>query len=206
MASSTVLAIQRRQSNEDFLLFTKLLVATLPAVIVGVIAYEWIGTEGRQLGFIAANTILFALLLWLADSRKPKSQQSQHLSSTLSYPIALLIGMAQALALMPGVSRAGVTMTAALFLGLDRSNSATFSFLLAIPVIIAAFTLTSYDLLQSPGVEINVAQFTIGFVVAAISAYLCIDAFLRFIERIGMLPFVIYRLALGIVLALFLWL
>jgi undecaprenyl-diphosphatase len=109
------------------------------------------------------------------------------------------IGLAQALALIPGTSRSGITMTAGLALGLTRSAAARFSFLLSVPLIIMAGGYETLKLLQQPE-PVAWVDLVLGTGVAAASAYLCIHLFLRLIERIGMLPFVIYRLVLGGVL------
>lgn len=206
LASASLEAIKTRQTSEDFNLLLKLIVATLPAIVVGFLAFDWFETEARRLNLITVNTIVFALFLWFADRHSRKRTAESGNLETLTFPIALLIGLAQTIALMPGVSRAGITMTAALLLGLSRTHAATFSFLLSIPIIVAAFSLTSYQLFQAPDVEFNVIQMVVGFSVAAVSAYLCIDIFLRVIEKIGMLPFVIYRIVLGIFLGVLLWL
>jgi undecaprenyl-diphosphatase len=116
---------------------------------------------------------------------------------------AMLVGFAQALALIPGVSRSGVTMTAGLALGLTREAAARFSFLLAVPIIVLAGALETRELLTTPA-TVDWATMGAGVLVAALCAFACIHLFLRLVERVGMLPFVIYRLALGIVLLLFL--
>ena len=112
---------------------------------------------------------------------------------------ALLIGLAQALALIPGTSRSGITMTAGLLLGLNREASARFSFLLSIPVIVLAGGLEIVGLAGSPG-PVDWGALLMGAVLSGISAYLCIHFFLVFIKRIGMQPFVVYRLVLGVAL------
>jgi undecaprenyl-diphosphatase len=113
--------------------------------------------------------------------------------------IALLIGLAQVLALVPGTSRSGITMTAGLFLGLSRETAARFSFLIAMPAIAGAAIFETVELLQSP-MPVPWLLLAIGLAVAAVSAYFCIRLFLGVIERIGMLPFMLYRLALSAVL------
>ena len=109
---------------------------------------------------------------------------------------AILIGLAQALAIIPGTSRSGITITAGLMLGLTREAASRFSFLLSIPIIIAATTLILYELITST-VAVEWSVLLGGTMVAGLSAYYCIHYFLAFINRIGMVPFVIYRLALG---------
>jgi undecaprenyl-diphosphatase len=113
---------------------------------------------------------------------------------------AMAVGLAQALALIPGTSRSGITITAGLMLGYSRREAARFSFLLSIPVIALAGGLKIRDLIAEPQIRIGISELAIGYILSALSAYVCIHYFLRFIERTGMLPFVIYRLALGAVL------
>ena len=115
---------------------------------------------------------------------------------------ALIIGIAQALALVPGTSRAGISMTAALMLGSDRQAAARFSFLLSVPVILAAGVFTGLELVTASS-PVKWLVFGTGVLVAAVSSWLVIGLFLRWVERMGMLPFALYRLALGAFI--FLW-
>jgi len=183
----------RGESSDDGELALNLLIASLPILPVGFFARFLVEEELRSLEVIAATTILFALALWYAD-------RQQHTgSSTLTPGRALLIGIAQCLALIPGTSRSGVTMTAALLIGFSRTEAARISFLISIPTILGAATLKLVDLAMDlvPTDWLDVA---IGSLVAGISAYLCIKLLLSVIERIGFLPFVIYRLILGMAL------
>ena len=117
--------------------------------------------------------------------------------------IGARIGLAQALALIPGTSRSGITITAALALGYRREDAARFSFLLSIPVILGAGLLKTKDLIEQQ-IAVDWAMMALGVVVSAVTAYLTIVFFIRLLERIGMLPFVVYRLILGV--ALLAWL
>ncbi|MEL6199538.1 MAG: undecaprenyl-diphosphate phosphatase, partial [Pseudomonadota bacterium] len=112
---------------------------------------------------------------------------------------AIIIGVAQILALVPGTSRSGITMTAGFALNFTPQAAARFSFLLSIPVIVLAGGLTTLDLLQAPG-AVDWQALVVGTALSAIVAYLTIAFFLRFISRIGMLPFMLYRLALAAVI------
>jgi undecaprenyl-diphosphatase len=116
----------------------------------------------------------------------------------------LLIGLAQAMAPVPGVSRSGVTITAALLLGMNRQASARFSFLLSIPIIASAGALKVWEL-SSSGLAVDWWTLGLGAVVSGITAYLCIAVFLRLLDRVGLMPFVYYRIVLAAVLFL-LWL
>ena len=118
---------------------------------------------------------------------------------SLTMPMALMVGIAQALAPVPGVSRSGVTITVALLLDMDRQSAARFSFLLSIPVIASAGLLKLWELLQNDTL-VDWTALAIGAVVSGITAYLCIAVFLRFLDRVGLMPFVYYRLLLAAVL------
>ena len=174
------------------------LIATAPVGAVGLLLHDAIAAHFRTPQVIAVATILFALVLWWADAR---GRRTRALDS-LSLSDAFLIGCAQALALIPGTSRSGVTMTAALAIGLTRQAAARFSFLLSIPVIVLAGGL---EIVQLSGEVEPQPWRELGYVVllAGFSAYVCISAFLQFVERIGMLPFVLYRIGLGLALWLY---
>ena len=175
-----------------------ILYTTLPGIVAGVLINETFTVWLRQPLVIAAATVGFALVLLVADIRGSKHRGM----GDVDWRDALIIGVAQAFALVPGTSRSGVTITAALVLGLDRRSAARFSFLVAIPIILAAGILKAFDLVVvADSVKWDI--FVFGIFVAAGSAWFVIALFLRFIERIGMLPFVLYRLVLGGLL--FLW-
>ena len=171
------------------------IMGTIPAVIAGLIFKDIIEVELRSPWVIAIATIFFALLLWVADLNKSKIRNENQ----LKWSDVLTIGCFQALALIPGTSRSGITMTAGLMLGLTRQAAARFSFLLSIPIISASASLQIYELLQTSQ-SIDWFALLLSVVLSALSAGLCIHLFLGLIEKIGMLPFVIYRMLLGIVL------
>jgi undecaprenyl-diphosphatase len=189
---------QRRQLSSDARLAWFVLLGTLPAALAGLLLHDVVETWLRSPLVIALATIGFGLLLWVADWRG-RQQRSE---TGLRLVDVVWIGLAQAVALIPGTSRSGITMTAGLALGLTRSAAARFSFLLSVPVIVLAGGYETLQLLEQAG-PVAWDTLLLGTAVAAVSAYLCIHFFLRLIERIGMLPFVIYRLLLGGVL---LWL
>jgi len=168
-----------------------LVVAVFPILVAGFFLRDSIDLKLRNSEVIAYATILFGLLLYLAQLNKGKEDVD-----FLSLPRAFVIGLFQCLALIPGTSRSGITITAGLFLGLSATAASRFSFLLAIPTIgaIALVELVRFSFLDlsQNGIELLIAT-TISFLVA----YISIDLFLRLIERIGFTPFVIYRLLLG---------
>jgi undecaprenyl-diphosphatase len=137
----------------------------------------------------------YAVLMVLADRYGRKSREI----ASVQIKDAVLIGVAQALALVPGTSRSGVTISAAMALGFERQDAARFSFLLAVPVILLATLYSLYGLL-SEGIDVAWGQIAIGVTVSAIVAYLSIEFFMRFVSRIGLLPFAIYRLVLAAVI------
>lgn len=192
--------LKERQMNREGYLAWMILMATLPVCLAGLLFAELIATQLRSIAVISATTIGFALLLAYADKRHKPSQSLKQIT-VLS---AIIIGCAQALALIPGTSRSGITITAALLLGFSRDDAARFSFLLSIPVILLSGAHESAKLL---GDEIeNLHLMALAVLVSAVSAYLCIHFFLSFINRIGMMPFVYYRLALGTVLIILVFL
>ena len=164
-------------------------------MIAGYLFKGTIETELRSPWVIAIATIAFGLLLWVAD----KVGSRRRNETQLGLSDVLIIGCFQAIALIPGTSRSGITMTAGLFLGMSRRAAARFSFLLSMPLILASGVLQTRDLLQS-SVAIDWFALLLAVVLSALSAGLCIHLFLKLIERMGMLPFVIYRLILGFVL------
>ncbi len=185
-------SIVNRQMSADARLAWLVVLGTIPAALTGLLLDDVIETHLRSPLVIALTTIGFGVLLGVADQRGRQARRED----SLSVMDVVWIGLAQALALIPGTSRSGVTMTAALALGLTRTAAARFSFLLSIPVILMAGSYKTLQLAQQTG-PVDWGSILLGTLVAAVSAYLCIHFFLRLIERIGMLPFVVYRLLLG---------
>lgn len=185
---------QRRLVGEAGLAWAVLL-GTIPVGLAGLAFKDVVETTLRDPHVLAWALIGFGLLLWVAD-RWGRRQRSEH---QLTWRDVAVIGCAQALALIPGTSRSGITMTAGLAVGWTREAAARFSFLLAIPVIVLAGGLDAVDIAQGH-VRQPLDVLAIAFAASAVSAYLCIRAFLAWIARIGMTPFVIYRVALGLLL------
>lgn len=146
---------------------------------------------------IAVATIGFALLLWWFDRTGLRQREME----SLSWRDAVIIGAAQILALMPGTSRSGITITAGLALGLTRTAAARFSFLMAIPVIVVVGGWQTTQLIASAA-PVNWVLLLFAAMVAGVAAFACIHWFFGLLERFGMLPFVIYRLVLGAFLLL----
>lgn len=194
-----LLSLHSGKSSADSKLAWLLLIATLPAGITGLLFSDVIELYARSVIIAAVASIIFALLLLWSD-RVGKYRKELF---DLNWKQALFIGIAQTLALIPGTSRSGVTMTAALFCNLNRQTAARFSFLLAIPIIVGSGLLKFIEVLNSDaGVGVAGHWQTLMYAagISALVAFSCIHFFLRLIESIGFLPFVIYRIVLGCVL------
>lgn len=185
------------KKTEEGNLAWMIILATLPVIFVGFLIKDWVEVFLRSGYVIATTTIVFGVLLYWAD----KVSQKQITPVTITWQKALIIGLSQVAALIPGTSRSGVTMTAALFLGISRENAARFSFLLSIPTILGAGTLLTLDLVNTED-AVNWRELLFGFVLSFVSAYICIALFIKWIGNLGMTPFVIYRLLLGVAIFL----
>lgn len=169
-------------------------IGTIPAGIAGLLCKSWIENSVRPHAVIviACTTIVFGLLLGYASGKFRNRTEYD-----ITWRDAILIGCAQILALIPGTSRSGITMTAGLLLGLSRQAAAKFSFYMSIPVILSAGGLEVVHLLHTP-TTVLWQQLLVGIMIASISAFCCIHLLLKLLVRFGLMPFVIYRLALGI--------
>lgn len=169
--------------------------ATVPVAIAGFFISGVVETHLRSPFVIAATAIIFGTLLWLADA----FGRSNRTMDSLTWKDVMLIGMAQVLALVPGTSRSGITMTAGMLLGMDREAASRFSFLLSIPAISLAGAYGVYKLLSSPA-DVDWLAVLIVTLVSAVTAVLTIHYFLKFLKKMGMLPYAIYRVLLGLFL------
>ena len=187
---------ERRVVDQPSRLALGILIGTVPAAIAGLAFAEWIEVNLRSPKVVVVTLAFYGIVMALAD----RLARDDRAVGDVTLRDALIIGVAQALALIPGTSRSGVTITAGRLLGLGRAEAARFSFLLSTPVIVLA---TGHALLSTLTGEQNVAwlQFGVSALVSAAVAYVCIDLMMRFVSRIGLLPFAIYRLLLaGVVL------
>ncbi|GAA0790814.1 undecaprenyl-diphosphate phosphatase [Marinobacterium sediminicola] len=184
-------------ADADGLLAWLVILATLPSLVAGFMFGWLVDHYGRSILVIAATTLIFGVLLGWADMKRTERRTSEG----LGLREAGFIGLAQALALIPGTSRSGITITAALMLGFDRQTAARFSFLLSIPVILGAGSLKGIELYQE-GNGTHWLQVGVGTLIAGFSALACIHLFLKWLDRVGMKPFVVYRLLLGVLLLL----
>ena len=200
MLCAWILSVRGRGATADSLLAWWVILGTLPTIAVGFLFQNGIENVMRAPWIVAAASIFFGLLLLFAD-RIGERQRDEY---SLTFKDVLIIGCSQVLALIPGTSRSGITITAGLFLGLSRQAAARFSFLLAMPVIFASGVLQSFRMFTEVS-PIGWAELALGIVVSAIAAGLCIHYFLRLVDSIGMLPFVIYRVLLGVLILVILY-
>jgi undecaprenyl-diphosphatase len=172
-----------------------IILGTIPVVIAGFALRDRIAEFLRDDAVIAWTTIGFGMLLYVADRSGMTLRRLPHMRAS----DALVVGFMQILALVPGTSRSGITMTAARFLGYERRDAARFSLLLAIPAILGAGTLAGADLYESGNLRLGMdALVAAGF--AFIAALAAIALMMRWLQRASFTPFVVYRLLLGALL------
>jgi len=188
------LAERRLEGNHNGALAWMALAATIPVAVAGVLAHDLVAGPLRNLEIIGWSSIVWGLVLWAAD-RRPGNKEI----GRIGWKEAVFVGLAQAVALIPGTSRSGITMTAGLFAGLSRTAAARFSFLLAIIVGALAGGKEGLDMIGAGEATPWGAVFA-GGAVAFISAYLAIHYFLKLISRSSMVSFVAYRVILGVVI------
>ena len=189
---------QRRFIGQGQLAFF-LIIGTLPAAVTGLLLLDLIDTLLRSVHIIFFTTLIFGLVLGWADWR-PNPQREL---STLIWRDAILVGLAQAVSLIPGISRSGATITAGLLLGLSREAASRFSFLLAIPITALAASAKLLEVATDEG-SVDWIAFLVGGVTSFVMALTAIHFFLKWLNRFGMWPYVIYRVALAGVIYLIL--
>ena len=172
-----------------------LLVASVPVLVVGFLVSTVMQDLTRNIEVIGWATLLFGILLGFSDRMGMTLNRFQH----MRYFDALLIGLAQILALIPGASRAGVTITAARFLGYERASAARFSLLLAIPAILGASVLKGLDIFLSNNVNLGI-DFLIAASISFCAALASISIMMKWLNRAGFMPFVVYRIIMGALL------
>jgi len=191
--SAIALLRTRKADTEDKRRFLYLVVATIPAAIGGILLEDYAETTFRSPALMAVTLMVMGVVLWAVDRYAVKDRAL----SSLGLRDAVVIGLAQVLALVPGVSRSGSTMTAGRALGFDRQSAAVFSFLMSMPVTAAAAVLKVPDLLRTEGIT---ATLVAGVISAGLSSWLAIAVLLRYVSRHSFGVFAVYRLALGVVI------
>jgi len=190
----------KRKLNQDSVLALNLIIATPPALLAG--AFLALGGYDqllRKAWIIATASIVFGIILWWADVKFSRERKVEE----LSWKGAFAMGLAQALAFIPGTSRSGITMTAARMMHFSRVEAARFSMLMSVPIISASglYALLKLSRAEEPG---NLSAGLIVAVLSFFSAYIAIAFFMKLVSRIGMFPFMVYRVFLGIIIFAFL--
>jgi len=191
-------SVSTRKMQGDSFLAWGVLLGTIPVGLAGLFFNDFVEINLRSFHVVAYATILFGILLGLSDIVHRARDINREL---IRGSDILIIGCFQALALIPGTSRAGITITAALLIGLSRKLSIKFAFLLSIPVISLATIMKLFELTNEPQ-QVNWLFLLLGFAIAFLTSYFTIVFFIRLVERIGFLPFVVYRIFLGALLFL----
>jgi len=185
-------------------IYFKLLAAFIPTAIVGLLAYDYIKAYLFNPIVVSVSLILGGIVLIFIDKKVVNSESDLVEVEDLSYKNAFFIGLFQCLSMVPGTSRAAATIIGGVFNGLDKKQAMEFSFLLAVPTMIAA---TGYDLLKSDLTMTNeqISFMGIGLVVAFITAWIAVKLFLKYVSNHGFMAFGYYRIALGILFLIFMW-
>ncbi|MBP9145307.1 MAG: undecaprenyl-diphosphate phosphatase [Thermoanaerobaculia bacterium] len=193
-----------RAVNPDARMVWLLAWATIPAGLAGLLVKGWISSYGRDPRLIAATAIGYGALLLYADRRSSRLGAGRALEE-FGMRAAMLVGCAQALALVPGTSRSGITITAALLLGFARPAAARFSFLLAIPIGLLLAAKQIFDVARGLPIGVPPGALVIGIAVSALAGYAVIAFLLGWVRQRSLAPFAWYRLALGVVLLVVFW-
>ena len=190
------LLLFKREVTPEGRLAIYIALATIPAIAFGLVLEKLNMPDlERNVAVVAWNTILYAILMLIADMWRPQNKSM----ADMTLPAALFIGAAQALALIPGTSRSGVTITAGRFLGFTRPDAARFSFLLGIPAIAGAGLFEVKDAVHHLGAD-AVTPLCVGIAVAAITGYASISWLVRFLSTHRLTGFAAYRVALALLL------
>ncbi len=191
----------KRKEKIETNLAVKIGVATMPVVVVGLFISGAYLDAIRTIEIVAMNLIFWGVVLWVADWYASKTKKLVEKVEKTKWRQVIVIGFAQAVALIPGTSRSGITISAGLFMGIDRRTAAKFSFLLAIPAIAGAGTFAFVDTLNN-GLITPIPELLIGSLTAFISGLFAIRFLLKFLEKYSFKWFAIYRIILGAVLLL----
>jgi undecaprenyl-diphosphatase len=190
------------REEQDRRLAWLLAASTIPGGIAALLFEDVIETTFRHVGLVAMTLVVGAGILWLAD----RWTGQRRTIAGLTFPIAFMIGAAQALALIPGISRSGISISAGRFAGLDRDSAARFSFLLATPITAAAGLYQAWKLVGGDaGVELSATPLIVGMLAALVSGFIAIHGLLRFLRTQSLDIFVWYRVGLAVVILAF-WL
>ena len=186
-------------SDEGIQYLKLIIIGSIPLPIIGLLFVDIVSENLRTINTIAFMTIVFALLLYFAERRNHENKNS---FVTLSFFTIIFIGFMQTLAIMPGVSRSGIVITAALLLNYSREDSIKIAFLLSIPAIFMATVYQSMQLYEAGDTEI-LNKHLLGMILSFIFSYITIHLFISTINKISFTPYIVYRIALGSLLLTF---
>lgn len=197
LTGKTPLAQLSTQQKIDYFYFWHVFAATIVTILCILLIKPFADRFARHSGLIALNLIIFGVVLYLVD-RFSSKKHDQSPWTHFHWPLVLLVGSFQAIAIFPGVSRSGITLTAAMLLGLSRSASAEFIFLLSIPVILLGALKAIGEMIQDPShLQVALGPMIFGAAVAFVVGLLTIHYFLKWLKKRGTTVFVIYRILLG---------
>ena len=186
-------------SDEGIQYLKLIIIGSIPLPIIGLLFVDIVSENLRTINTIAFMTIVFALLLYFAERRNHENKNS---FATLSFFTIIFIGFMQTLAIMPGVSRSGIVITAALLLNYSREDSIKIAFLLSIPAIFMATVYQSMQLYEVGNIEI-LNEHLLGMILSFIFSYITIHLFISTINKISFTPYIVYRISLGLLLLSF---
>lgn len=198
--SKKQLRITDYQLQNNYKLAWLIILSIIPAGLIGFFFGDAIENNLRMPEVIAVGFIFWGIVLWLAD----RFGKKEYGLEKLNWKNALFIGCAQAVALIPGTSRSGITMTAGLFSKLDKKSSAEFSFLMSVPIIFLAGMANVVDMIQEGLGDLTVSILLIGFISSMLSGFLAIWGLMKIIQKWSFTPFVVYRVVLGILILVYL--
>lgn len=179
-----------------------ILLTIIPAGIVGLLFNNWIENNLRAAWIVGVGLIFWGLILGVADKINQKSKVKS--LKSIGWKTALFIGCAQAIALIPGTSRSGITMTAGLFSKFNKKSAAEFSFLMSVPIIALAGVLKIVELFKSGLGDLQLSALIIGFISSALAGFIAIWGLMKIIQKWSFMPFVVYRIIVGVLVLLFL--
>ncbi len=182
-----------------------IVLASFPAGILGLMGGDIIEQNLRSATFVAWNLIIWSVVFFIADYQSKKQKEDPEELYQLSLGQVMLVGFAQALALFPGTSRSGVTICAGLFSNLSQTAAARFSFLLGTPIIFAAGMHKAVSIFRhpDPSMHFGGGEMLVGFLVCFVVGYFSIKLLLKIVAKVGLLPFIIYRVILAIGILIF---
>lgn len=200
-----LLALFNPRAAADRKLAWSIVLATFPAGIAGLLWGDFIEHQLRNATFVACNLIVWSLVFLAADRMAAKRKTQKDEARNMSLKQVVFVGFAQAMALLPGTSRSGVTIAAGLFCQLSQTAAARFSFLLGTPIILGAGLHKAVSFVHQPSEHLIYGGDIIatGFLVTFATGYYSIKLLLKIVARVGLLPFIVYRIALAIVILAF---